>query len=48
MVPSGVRPRILFDLVQFSGDMEHGIRNGIYLEWLLPRREAGHLEELCK
>lgn len=32
MAPFGVSPRILFVLVQFSGDMEHGIRSGIYLE----------------
>lgn len=35
----GITPRVLFVLIQFSGDMEHGMRNRIYLGWD-PRRKS--------
>lgn len=42
MVQFGINPRVIFVLFPFSGDMEHGMRNGIYLG-RCPRRKIGHL-----
>jgi hypothetical protein len=47
VVPVGVLPRVLFVLIQFSGDMEHGMRSRIYLGQG-PRRKVGCLRGILQ